>query len=320
MTEPSPASANSNSWEMWREALQPIPTLVKWYKANAISGTLLLAAFVIAKGYVLARGSITTALGMVQYVGAASVVVAAVLSSLPLLAASVLALSGYSNMCPPRASEKPAVPWRYRVTVGVCAFVLCAALAPWPFTLGAVILGALFGLMQRSITYLKNHPESSSARVTISHSITLWATRVAIGIGVTYAVFAMLYTVWLPREVVSFKPGKGAGHPVVAYILAEDPGGRITLLDSNTRQIERYLDESVSGTSYCQPVPRGGWSDITSAPTLWAELTNWLKLSPLRPVDATACPAGQELLPGWLKTTISHVWAFLVAISIHRGA
>src|SRR5215472_8445568 len=87
-------------WKDWRIALQPIPAFVGWYRENKISGTLLITAFVIVKGYVVARGDITTALGIVRYVGVAGWVVAAVLSSLPTLAAAMLAICFYQIFWP----------------------------------------------------------------------------------------------------------------------------------------------------------------------------------------------------------------------------
>jgi hypothetical protein len=75
----------------WRDALQPIPTILRLYKANAVAGTLLAAGFVVLKGYVIARGDVATALGILQYAGLATVVTAGLLSSLPILAAAMLA-------------------------------------------------------------------------------------------------------------------------------------------------------------------------------------------------------------------------------------
>src|SRR5262245_2904346 len=86
--------------ENWLIALEPIPSFIRWYKDHKVSGTLLLATFVIVKGVVLARGDITTALGIVQYAGVAGWAVAAVLSSLPLLAAAMLAITGYQVLWP----------------------------------------------------------------------------------------------------------------------------------------------------------------------------------------------------------------------------
>ena len=49
------------------------------------SPALLAAGFVVLKCYVIARGDLTTALGILQYVGLATVVTASLLSSLPIL-------------------------------------------------------------------------------------------------------------------------------------------------------------------------------------------------------------------------------------------
>jgi len=97
---PIRASPVDSRWEDWRRALRPIPGFVDWYRKHKISGALLLAAFVIVKGYVLARGDITTALGIVQYADVVGWAVAAVLSSLPLLAAAMLAIAFYQLLWP----------------------------------------------------------------------------------------------------------------------------------------------------------------------------------------------------------------------------
>ena len=47
--------------------------------------------FVVLKGYVVARGDVAIALGILQYAGLATVVTAGLLSSLPILAAAMLA-------------------------------------------------------------------------------------------------------------------------------------------------------------------------------------------------------------------------------------
>ena len=76
-----------------RDALQPIPMVIGWYRANVFAGILLAAGFVILKGYVIARGDLATALGILQYAGLATVVTAGLLSSLPILAAVMVAFA-----------------------------------------------------------------------------------------------------------------------------------------------------------------------------------------------------------------------------------
>jgi hypothetical protein len=53
------------SWS-WGKALKPIPKIFGWYKEHAAAGTLIVAAFLVIKCYVIARGNLTTALGILQ--------------------------------------------------------------------------------------------------------------------------------------------------------------------------------------------------------------------------------------------------------------
>ena len=85
------AAKKAQERQRWRDALQPLPTILDWYKANAFAGILLAAGFVVLKAYVIARGDLATALGILQYAGLATVVTASLLSSLPILAAAMLA-------------------------------------------------------------------------------------------------------------------------------------------------------------------------------------------------------------------------------------
>src|SRR5690242_9544762 len=119
----------ATGWEGWRIALQPIPDIVGWYKEHKIWGTLLITAFVIVKGFVIARGDITNALAIVQYAGVVGWAAAAVLSSLPLIAAAMLAISCYQVFWPLSGGLRFAS-WGQQLAVVGVAFLICAALAP----------------------------------------------------------------------------------------------------------------------------------------------------------------------------------------------
>jgi hypothetical protein len=112
----------------WRDALQPIPRILGWYKDNAVAGILLAAGFVVLKGYVVARGDVATALGILQYAGLATVVTAGLLSSLPILAAAMLAytLSRVLARVLTRSKEQPPTFSRPLLWVTLGAFALAA--------------------------------------------------------------------------------------------------------------------------------------------------------------------------------------------------
>ena len=300
---PETASPVETQWEDWRIALQPIPGIVAWYRKHKISGALLLAAFVIVKGYVLARGDITSALAIVQYAGVIGWAAAALLSSLPLLAAAMLAIACYQLLWP--LSGVRLANLEQQLSVAAVAFVICAVLTPWWFAAGAVALGLLFGGLQWAI-YGMDRWENRFAADWIT-----WFGRLAISAASVSAVIAMLYAAWLPDEIVTFKRDTVTGEPLVsgeplrwvsvpasvqknlpaavAHVLAEGSGGRITLLDSSTRRIARHKDKNVETITECHFTPHGGFSDITQAPTLWAEVAHG-PLYRFRPAHSTPCP------------------------------
>jgi hypothetical protein len=86
----------------------------------------------------VARGDITTALAIVQYAGVVTWAAAAVLSSLPLLAAAMLALACYQMLWP--LSGDRLANLGKQLPVALVAFVICAVLTPWWFAVGAVVL------------------------------------------------------------------------------------------------------------------------------------------------------------------------------------
>jgi hypothetical protein len=272
--------ARNYRWQAWRTALEPIPSLIDWYKEHKISGTLLLAGFVIAKGYVLAHGDTTTAQGIVQYAGLTSVVIAAVLSSVPLLAAAMLAISCYQIWWPLSGDRRAG--WRKQLIVSIGAFVLCTVVTRWPFTLGAIVLGSGFGLLNRY--YLHADPKGHSAAWKRCHRMVNRVAWIVIYTGSVSAAVAILYTVWLPNEIVAFNTKPNG--PMVAYILADDPGGRITLLTSGPRQIVSRKDKDVENVTMCRPTPHGGMTILTNAPTAWAWVTSNINWGPLHALHA----------------------------------
>jgi hypothetical protein len=189
----------------WKEALKPIPDIFDWYKNNAAAGTLFLGVFLVVKGYVIAKGDLTTALGILQYAGLASVVIAGLLSALPL----------------------PAYPL---VVVTIAAAAVSAVFTPWPFMAGAVVIGLFTGLFLQW---------ADRAKV----SLLVRGVLAVLVAGTVSAVVAMLYTVWVPHEIVAFTSGpKGP---------AAGPGDRIRAerrrwLDHDTDQ-RAPSDRALSG-------------------------------------------------------------------------
>jgi len=275
VTESRQASQPAESRDSWRDALEPIPEILTWYKDHAAAGTLIVAAFLVAKGYVIAKGDLTTALGILQYAGVASVVVSGLLSSLPILTASLLGWMVFQITRGP-FSGSPSGSRVPRAIVLVGAFVLAAFFTQVPYMLIAIGLGLLAGLIERW------HPSKW----------LVWIARSLVGIFGALAIVLMLYAVWVPHEVVELRAPTASAeqqpNEQVGYVLADDPGGWITILTSGDREIVRFRDSAVQSIRVCQKVPRGGLSDVFYASTLWSATSRFV--ANLRPGSYIQCP------------------------------
>jgi hypothetical protein len=269
---PNEVRAKRDSW-LWRDAFRPIPEIFGWYKDHAAAGTLILAAFLVAKGYVIARGNLATALGILQYAGLASVVIAGLLSSLPILTALMLGwiifrmVRGWFPGFHPESRKALTC-----VLLG--SFVLSVFFTPVPYMLAAIVLGSLAGLV-----------EGWRPR-----GWRVWTSRILVWAFAGIATITMLYTVWVPHEIVKLRPGapgigltpnERAGY-VLGYVLADDPGGWITILTSGSRTIVRFRDATVRSITVCERTPQGGVSDIFYASPLWNRI--------LHPGTYVKCP------------------------------
>jgi hypothetical protein len=254
----------------WRQALRPLPEIVDWYKANPFAGTLLAAGFVVLKCYVVARGDLATALGILQYTGVGAVVAASALSSLPILTAAALAYAVFHV-----ASRRP---WRQLLWVMAGAFVLTAVFAPWTYLALAVLIGVAAAVIRRL-----------PARKLATRLLTVLVA----GVGVV-AVIVGLYTVWVPHEIVTFRPGTlPRGKMVeVGYVLSED-NGWITMLTTGLgeeHRIIRVRDAAVKKQAVCERRPVRGHSIslFTDAVSLWRLVTRDYSL--LRASVNPSCP------------------------------
>jgi predicted RNA binding protein YcfA (HicA-like mRNA interferase family) len=270
----------------WRKALKPIPQMFDWYKDNSVAGTLLIAGYLIIKGYVIARGDLSTALGILQYAGLASVVVAGLLSSLPILAALMFGWTVFRTF---RALVQSSVPegqaefgpgLRLQLaTVMAGAFAVAFFFTPWPYLAAAAVFGLIGGVFEGW------RPRRRGL------------VRAALALLAGYAVISMLYTAWLPHVVVSFRPIATSAHQTripakrVGYVLEDDPDGWLIILTSGQHTIARFRDSSVRSIDVCQRVSHGGVTDISYAPTLWAAATDGLgPMNYLRPGHYLSCP------------------------------
>jgi hypothetical protein len=275
------AGKKARTRKHWRAALRPIPGVLDWYKVNAFAGILLAAGFVVLKCYVVSRGDVTTALGILQYVGPATVVTASLLSSLSILAAAMLAaaVSQLTWSLVPKVvtaerikpPDPPAFTWHLSAAP-LGAFVLAAGFSPWDYLPVAAVIGLVIGVAR-------------AVGTPTLRTVVYWlAALVALP-------FAMvnLYAVWLPHETVTFTPGtlpRGATQEL-GYVLSEDNGWITMLVTDHVQKhtIIRVPDAKVTTQVVCEREPSSG---IFEAHTLWRVVT---RASPtLRPSPNTTCP------------------------------
>lgn len=281
--------------EQWRDALQPLPRIFDWYKANAIAGTLLAAGFVILKGYVIARGDISTAVGILQYAGLATVVTAGLLTSLPILTAAMLANRlGWTIRTWRRGPQ--ANHWRLAVVLAG-AILLAGLFAPWTYLPFAVLYGVLFGLYGVLFGAMQRTEGRTRARLRKSATVA-FVTLVGVPAAALFgaAVVVSLYSVWVPHEIVTFRPGTlpGGRTQEVDYVLSEGTGWTTLLTTGrgDEHAIIRVPDAAVQKQTVCERSPTSDhpWSILLDAGTTWRLITG--VNSSLGVTITTVCPYG----------------------------
>ena len=247
--------------KQWRDALQPLPRILDWYKVNAFADILLAAGFVVLKCYTIARGDLTTALGILQYAGLATVVIAGLLSSLPILTAAMLAYAVVQMIGSLSARRRR----RQSAVVMLGAFVLAAVYTPWTYLLFAALIGLVIGLIRTRV-----------ARKWMR------VVYVLVALCTLPAVIVNLSAVWLPHEMVTFRPGTlpHGGTQEIGYVLSEDNGWLTMLITGQGQEhtIIRVPDATVKTQTVCerQPIPGNPASYFIDAHTtgVWSpELT-----------------------------------------------
>jgi hypothetical protein len=272
------AGEKARTRKQWRDALRPLPRVLDWYKVNAFAGILLAAGFVVLKCYVIARGDLTTALGILQYVGLTTVVTASLLSSLPILIAAMLASAVgqmTSSLVPKVVSasriKKPKPPaFTSRLAAAMLgAFILAAVFSPWTYLPIAAVIGLVIG-----VTRALGAPKLRTVVYWLAALVTL------------PFVIVNLSAVWLPHEIVTFRPGTHLPQEV-GYVLSEDNGWITILITGHLHEhtIIGVPDATVKTQTVCEREPN---FSIFDSHTLWRVVA---KASPtLGPSPNTACP------------------------------
>ncbi len=274
-----PAAASK---EAWKKAAEPLTAIVNWYTNHAALGTLLLGAFLVVKGFVLSKGDIPIALGILRNAGLPTVVIGGLLSGLPILVAAMLAITIVHGITRDREGnifgdltrnlKRPALgglPVSPLAVVMLTTAVLSVVFTQWPFMVAAVVIGLVIGAIQRT-----KGPRLKRAAYLVTLVIAV------------YAVIVMLYTVWLPHEELTITGVKG---PVVGYVLSDDPDGWISILLSREHGIVWYRDTDVTMRQPCELAPDSVLSQFRDAVTIWQEITKVRGLTFLHPAVEPAC-------------------------------
>ncbi len=292
----------------WEEVWRPIPGLIRWYARNKVVGTLLLAAFLVAKGWVTARGDVSTALGILDTAGIPTIVIGGLLSGFPVLAAVMLGFAIFrifaespSATDPTRRPRLPAVErdvglgsrlvrtYPAVVLASVMAVVACLTTPTLVIAVAAVFGGLIGGLALTS----RRLPRKPSRRSRWKHPwwwyVWAWSTGVIVVPIVVYSLVTLLYGVWLPHEVVTFS--QAGDRPEVGYVL-QDSDGWMTILRTGEHRIVRYRDPEVIQRKLCER-GAGGWAVLGFSTTPWQNLTELRWLSNARATKTEKCPPGQ---------------------------
>jgi hypothetical protein len=262
----------------WYNAAKPLTTIIGAYINHPGIGTLLLGAFLVLKGYVLAKGDISIALGILRDAGLSTVVIGGLLSGLPILVGAMLAASIFNVLERWPMEKKRALqyfPLPPLIVVLLATIVLSLIVTPWPFMVAAVVVGLLLALIDRT---------SRSGRKWVRRSSVL-AFLVTLFIAV-YATIVMLYSVWLPHEELTIK---NVNPSPVGYVLSDDPDGWITILLSRQHAIMLYRDMDVTKRQVCYRRPYNVFSKLTDATTVWQEITEFKPLKFLHAPTENSC-------------------------------
>lgn len=276
--------------------LKPIPDVIRWYAGHKVAGTLLLAAFLVSKGWVASKGDLPTALAILDTTGIATVVTGALLTSLSLFVAILLSISVVRMILEfPRHQRDlnkrrhlVRLPLAYRSLWLTMGTILIACLSvPTMLLLGSLVSGGLLGFLVSSRRHFRDGSRLVRRRLIRWWIAIAWLTGAMLVPVCTYATFDLLYSIWLPHEVISFlSPNRPSE---VGYVL-DDSNGWMTILRSGEHRILRVRDESVSQRKLCEAgPPRLYFVDLSSTP--WKQLTDLSRaLKDLRPPTASHCP------------------------------
>jgi hypothetical protein len=235
--------------------------------------TLILFTFLVAKVVWVARGDVTTALGVYESAGLTTVIVGGLLSAMPLVAAGVLGIAIFGLIV---QSEVRVFGLVLLAAAGACFF-----LATLEIMLIIVSLGVIAGILAKYGKFTRG-----------------WAIVVALLffiVSLFLIVQPIMYAVWLPHETLVLNEGHNS--PEVGYVL-DNSNGWLSLLRTRSRRIVRIPSDLVTRRSLCHvKIVAGSVRPFDNPITAWQFVNSVGRRRPYSPSGTEVCPRGQSGAP-----------------------
>jgi hypothetical protein len=266
-----------------KSTLEPILRAVSRIVKQPALTTAILFAFLVAKVMYVARGDITTALGVYDSAGLTTVIVGGLLSSMPLVAAGVLGIAIFELIIQVQ---------RWVFGLALLAAGACFFLASWEITGITVILGVLAGLIAGGASKISSSRKFSRI---LRRVINVGAPLIFISLSFILIVQPIMYAVWLPHEQLMLKEGHTS--PEVGYVL-DNSNGWVSLLRTGSRRIVRIPSDLVMRRSLCHvEVAAGSVALVNNPNTFWQNLSSIGRRRFFTPSGTDPCRPGQSGSP-----------------------
>jgi hypothetical protein len=245
------AAAEAREKSAATEQSDPRALIKQMMGSETFQTTLLAGSFLIIKVLLATHGDVMTALAVVRASGVLAVIVGAILSALPIIAAVVLVVIFYGLGC--GVWGKPAFKDPLKLSCGVIVLFACFLLTPWwLFMLSFVgLLGGLWDRRRRKQQAKRNNVERSPARIKFV-PVLLLCLAIILPISKD-----LLFAMWLPREELHFKSAVEVtkGEPPttlqVGYVLS-DTEGWMSVLTSGDREVVTIERDIVESRNLCR--------------------------------------------------------------------
>lgn len=225
-----------------------------------LTGAVLSFGFVILKVLFVARGDLTTTLGIVKSAGSVQILVGTVVSGLPMLTAAFVLFAFYRFGASPSDEHWTWLPaylrrgrgnWRTDAPyLFLFAILVSGWFAPGILFASGIIVGALLGPMRRRINRRRSRDRGPEPQqVTTPWTSVLAHTGMVIA--ATPMVAVGLFQMWLPYEAVHFTSGDPRTTHVAVGSVIDDGGTWDTVLLTGSRALARIEDDAVFQRAIC---------------------------------------------------------------------